>query len=227
MPRRIVVATSTVRRSGGRPPRAGASRIRFLMSAHPGRMAVTSRFPDGSVGGRADLPIDPDLDPDLDTDDEGTDAQGDVFAHRASPRRRREWSVLATISLGGSLGSLARYLVSVAVPVAPGRFPWATFLINVSGCWAIGLLMVLVMDVWPPNRYVRPFFGVGVLGGYTTFSTFAVETRNLAGHGAWPLAGGYVLASLAGGLAAVWCGMIVARLIAGLPVRRGREGKRA
>ncbi|GAA4624081.1 hypothetical protein GCM10023196_022820 [Actinoallomurus vinaceus] len=184
---------------------------------------MTSRFPDGSVGGRADLPIDPDAD----LGDEDTDAQDDVFALRTSPRRRREWSVLATISLGGSLGSLARYLISVAVPVAPGRFPWATFLINVSGCWALGLLMVFVLDVWPPNRYVRPFFGVGFLGGYTTFSTFAVETRNLAGHGAWLLAGGYVLASLVGGLAAVWCGMIVARLVGGLPVRRNLEGGRA
>jgi CrcB protein len=184
---------------------------------------VTSRFSDGSVDGRADPPIDPDLG----LRDEGADARGDVFALRAAPRRRRQWSVLAVISVGGALGSVARYLISEAVPAMPGRFPWATFLINMSGCLALGLLMVFVLDVWPPNRYVRPFLGVGFLGGYTTFSTFAVEARNLAGHGAWPLAGAYVLVSLAGGLAAVWCGMIVARLVAGLPVRRNREGERA
>lgn len=155
-----------------------------------------------------------------------TTHEGDVFrARRPAPHRRRSLGVLAAIALGGGLGSVARHLVAQAVPVHPGHFPWATFLINVSGCFALGLLMVFVLDVWPPNRHVRPFLGIGFLGGYTTFSTFAVEIRGLAGDGAWSLADAYALDSLVGGLAAVWCGITLARLIARLPLRREREGR--
>ncbi|GAA4614824.1 hypothetical protein GCM10023195_64920 [Actinoallomurus liliacearum] len=189
---------------------------------------MAARFSKDSADRRTDEPpADPDLlpvDPDTGPID-GTAPDADVFAVRAG-RRDRQWRVLAAISLGGGLGSVARYLISQALHVSPGRFPWATFTINLSGCLAIGLLMVLVLDVWPPNRYVRPFFGVGVLGGYTTFSTFAVELRTLAAHGSWGIAAAYALGSLLGGFAAVWCGMTLARLIAGLPVLRGREGRR-
>ncbi|MCO5997863.1 fluoride efflux transporter CrcB [Actinoallomurus rhizosphaericola] len=185
---------------------------------------MTSPSPDGPVGHPVEEPADLPIDPDVDL---SNDPDRDVFAPRRSPRRDRQWSVLAVISLGGALGSVARYLISAAMPVKPGHFPWATFSINLTGCFALGLLMVLVLDVWPPNRYVRPFLGVGFLGGYTTFSTFAVEIRNLAGHGAWTLADAYVVNSLVGGLVAVWCGMALARLIAGLPVRRNRGSERA
>lgn len=155
-----------------------------------------------------------------------TDSVRDVFrTGRGKPRGQLD--IVAVVALGGGLGSVARYLVSSAIPVRPGHFPWATFLINLSGCFALGLLMVLVLDVWPPRRYVRPFLGVGVLGGYTTFSTFAVETRTLVAHGSWAPAGAYALASLVGGLAAVWCGLTTARLIAGLPIGRKREGQDA
>jgi CrcB protein len=153
-----------------------------------------------------------------------TRPERDVFRVRRPARRDRQLDVLAMIALGGGLGSVARYLVSVALPVRPGHFPWATFLINLSGCFALGLLMVFVVEIWPPRRYVRPFFGIGILGGFTTFSTFAVELRGLAAHGARALADAYALNSLVGGLAAVWCGIALARLIARRPVRRGREG---
>lgn len=149
----------------------------------------------------------------------------DVFAVKAISRHHRHLTVLAVIALGGGLGSVARYLVSTAIPTRPGHFPWATFWINLSGCFALGLLMVFILDVWPPRRFVRPFAGVGFLGGYTTFSTFAVEVRNLAAHGAWTLADAYLLGTLVGGLAAGWCGIALARLIARLPVMRPSEGK--
>jgi CrcB protein len=149
----------------------------------------------------------------------------DVFRVRRRPSRSdRQLDVLLVIALGGGLGSVARYLVSEALPVRPGHFPWATFLINLSGCFALGVLMAFVVEIWPPRRYLRPFAGIGILGGYTTFSTFAVEIRGLAGHGVWALANAYALNSLVGGLAAVWCGIVLARLIARHPVRRGREG---
>jgi fluoride exporter len=165
-------------------------------------------------------PIDPDSPP------VGLDqSEKDVFRIRRPARRPRQLDILATIAFGGGLGSVARYLVSMAVPVRPGHFPWATFLINLSGCFALGLLMVFVVEIWPPRRYVRPFVGIGVLGGFTTFSTFAVETRGLAAHGAWALADAYALNILVGGVAAVWCGIALARLLGRRPVRREREGR--
>lgn len=154
-----------------------------------------------------------------------TRTERDVFRVRRRPfRRDRQLDVLAMIAFGGGLGSAARFLVSSALPVRPGHFPWATFLINLSGCFVLGLLMVFVVEIWPPRRYVRPFAGIGILGGFTTFSTFAVEIRGLAAHGVWALADAYALNSLIGGLAAVWCGIALARLTTRRPVRRGRKG---
>jgi CrcB protein len=163
-------------------------------------------------------PIDPDAP--VDVQDEQ-----DVFRVGRPAWRDRQLDILATIALGGGLGSVARYLVSTALPVRPGHFPWATFLINLSGCLILGALMVFVVEIWPPRRYVRPFFGIGVLGGFTTFSTFAVEIRGLAAHGLWALANAYALGSLLGGVTAVWCGIALARLVGRRPVRREREGR--
>lgn len=121
--------------------------------------------------------------------------------------RERSWDILAVIALGGGLGSVARHLLAQAIPTAPGGFPWATFLTNVSGCLVLAVLMVYVLEVWPPSRYVRPFFGVGFLGGFTTFSTFTVEILRTG----QPVV--YAAASLAAGLAAVWGGFALARLL--------------
>lgn len=128
--------------------------------------------------------------------------------------------VLALVAVGGAVGSVFRYAIGRAVPTSAHGFPWGTFLVNVSGCFLLGLLMVFVSEIWRPGRYLRPFLGVGVLGGYTTFSTVTGEIRGLAGAGAWLLANTYLLDSVVGGLAAVWLGVIVARLLARRPVRR-------
>jgi CrcB protein len=169
-------------------------------------------------------PIDPDsppTGPGVGLDEE----RPDVFRVRRPSRRSRQLDILAAIALGGGLGSVARYLVTIAIPVRPGHFPLATFLINLGGSFALGVLMVFVLEVWPPRRYVRPFVGIGILGGFTTFSTFAVEVRGLAGRGAWALSDAYALNSLVGGVAAVWCGIALARLVVRRPVRRDREGR--
>jgi CrcB protein len=144
----------------------------------------------------------------------------DVFRSATARRVRRHRDVLAVIALGGGLGSLARYLVARALPAEPGAMPWATFLINVAGCAALGALMVYVTQVWPPRRYVRPFWGVGFLGGFTTFSTYTVELRGLLDHRAWAVAAGYGLGSLAAGLVAVWAGAAGARYLSGWALRR-------
>ncbi|WP_084463620.1 fluoride efflux transporter FluC [Microtetraspora fusca] len=141
----------------------------------------------------------------------------DVFRGRPVRGRGRAFGVLGAIAVGGGLGSVARFLVTSAVPVGASGFPWGTLVINLSGSFALGALMVFILQVWPPSRYVRPFLGVGFLGGYTTFSTVAVEITRLAA----PTAAVYAAVSLVAGLAAVWCGMTLARLAARVPVRRG------
>jgi CrcB protein len=81
--------------------------------------------------------------------------------------------------------------------------------------------MVLLLEVWPPRRYLRPFLGVGVLGGYTTFSTAMLEGRDLLAGGHAVTAAFYLAASLAVGLAAVALGIVLARLA----VRPGPGGR--
>ncbi len=120
---------------------------------------------------------------------------------------------LAVIAAGGILGSLARYGLALALPAPSGAFPWATFLANVSGSLLLGALLVIVAEVLAPSRYLRPFLGVGVLGGYTTFSTYTSDARSLlaAGHG--PLALAYVFGTLAACLLATLVGVRLGRLV--------------
>jgi CrcB protein len=126
---------------------------------------------------------------------------------------RLPWDVLAAVAVGGALGSAARYGVSVLWPTAPGNFPWATLMVNLTGSAVLGVLMQIIASRIAPHRLVRPFLGTGVLGGFTTFSTYAVETRGLLGAGRPLLAFGYLLGTLAGALAAAWLGTrLVTRL---------------
>ena len=85
--------------------------------------------------------------------------------------------ITSVVALGGIIGSLARYGLAEAFPHAPGEFPWATFVTNVVGCFAIGLLLARLTPRSHP--LLRPFLGTGILGGFTTFSTFAVDTEKL------------------------------------------------
>ncbi|MEU8078167.1 fluoride efflux transporter CrcB [Catellatospora citrea] len=124
---------------------------------------------------------------------------------------RRQWDVLAVISAGGLLGALARYAVSRALPASPTGFPWGIFLVNVSGCLLIGVLMALVAHVWPGRRLLRPFLGTGVLGGYTTFSAYTVDIVRLADAGAVAVAAAYLVGTLLVALPAVYGGMVVTR----------------
>ncbi|MET8244324.1 fluoride efflux transporter CrcB [Streptomyces sp. NPDC005202] len=132
-----------------------------------------------------------------------------------SPRPRRAWRaqapVVAMVALGGVLGATARYAASLWWPTPPGGFPWATFWTNVVGCAVIGVFMVVVTDVWAAHRLVRPFFGTGVLGGFTTFSTYAVDIQKLvdSGHARAGLA--YLAATPLAALAAVWLAATAAR----------------
>ena len=125
--------------------------------------------------------------------------------------RRVEPSVLAAIALGGALGAPARYGVAQLIHSAPGTFPWATFWTNVTGSFALGLFLAVVVERFPPARYLRPFVATGFLGAYTTYSTFAVETDLLIkdGHAVTGIV--YTVVSLLAGFAAVWLGISAAR----------------
>ncbi len=133
---------------------------------------------------------------------------------RSPPRtaRRVPWSTLAVVAAGGVLGALARYGIENAYPSAREGFPWATFGINVAGCLLLGALMVLVTEVYEPHPLVRPFLGTGVLGGFTTFSTYAVEARHLFAVGAGGTASAYLAGTLVAALAAGYAGVVLARL---------------
>src|SRR6476661_3436681 len=77
---------------------------------------------------------------------------------------------VGVVAAGGALGAVARWALAEALPHEAGSFPWSTWVTNVLGCFLIGVLMVVVVERWPDRRLVRPFFGTGILGGFTTFS---------------------------------------------------------
>ncbi|MFD1541509.1 fluoride efflux transporter CrcB [Nonomuraea guangzhouensis] len=112
------------------------------------------------------------------------------------------------------LGALARYGLGMAFPRPPGGFPWTTFAINVTGCLLIGVLMVAITEIWDVPAWVRPLLGVGVLGGFTTFSTYIVDTGQLLTAGAPREALLYLVATPVMALAAVWAGSTATRSLA-------------
>ena len=122
-------------------------------------------------------------------------------------------AALALVAAGGAAGSLARYLLSAWTMQAasPQKFPLGTLLVNLAGCLAAGLLAGLAErhPGWLGGE-LRLLLFVGVLGGFTTFSAFGLETVQLLRRGEWLLAGGYVGASVLLGLALVALGIRLA-----------------
>jgi CrcB protein len=115
------------------------------------------------------------------------------------------------VALGGALGSVARYACAGLVARFAGfTFPWGTLLVNVSGSLAIGVLAALAMSDGRPlvDGHARAFLMVGVLGGFTTFSSFSIDTLNLARAGAWAAAGANVAGSVVLCLVAVTIGYV-------------------
>lgn len=122
---------------------------------------------------------------------------------------------IIVLSAGGVLGVNARYwLASWLSTWAGDRFPWATFTVNVSGSFAIGLIATLLAR-WLPSHPARLFFLVGLLGGYTTFSSFAFEAHALCGRAQVVRALAYMGGSVAAGFVAVVLGVALGRAIVG------------
>lgn len=149
-------------------------------------------------------PVDPDIDPDLDLVEDRSALRRLV----SMPARRfpGEVRVLFAVAVGGVLGAVARYGVSVAMPARTHGFPWWTFLVNVTGSGVLGVLLALMIERFPRGRLARALLGTGVIGAYTTFSTVMVQAVQLVRGAAVATAAIYVAASLAAGLVAAWAG---------------------
>ncbi|MFE0802351.1 fluoride efflux transporter CrcB [Streptomyces sp. NPDC058812] len=129
------------------------------------------------------------------------------------PARRGKAPVVVAVSLGGGTGAAARYAASLWCPAQTAGFPWTTFWVNVAGCAVIGVFMVVITEVRAAHRLVRPFFGTGVLGGFTTFSTYAVDGRNLFAADQVRTGLAYVAATPLAALTAVWLAAWAARRV--------------
>lgn len=116
------------------------------------------------------------------------------------------------VMAGAALGGLARYLVvSTITARLESRFPWGTFLVNITGCFLIGLISTLLIERAPSPATWGLFLVTGILGGYTTFSAFGWETVQLSRQGEHLLALANVLGSATAGYLAVWLGVLLAR----------------
>jgi CrcB protein len=121
---------------------------------------------------------------------------------------------LVFIAIGGALGAVLRYGVSVSVYALLGRsFPYGTLFVNVSGSLLMGLLSVLMLERFNIGPEWRAAVLVGVLGSFTTFSTFSIETLNLLEQGDWVRAMSNIVLSVLVCLAAVWLGVLIGRQV--------------
>ncbi|HEY0890475.1 MAG TPA: fluoride efflux transporter CrcB [Nocardioides sp.] len=123
----------------------------------------------------------------------------------------------AVIAVGGALGSLGRWGVAELLPDRAAELPWSVLLVNVTGSLLLGVLAALMLTVWRDVRYVRPFLGVGVLGGYTTFSTYALDGHDLLAAGRPAAALAYLAGSVVAGLVAVAVGLSLTLRVVGTP----------
>jgi CrcB protein len=115
------------------------------------------------------------------------------------------------IALGGALGSVGRFWLAAAFELLlRSDFPWATVVTNITGSFAIGVVAALPMDL-----HLRQFLMIGVLGGFTTFSAFSLQTLALAEAGDWPKAAANVLGSVILCLLAVWVGHMLGGIFKG------------
>ncbi|MDT0341803.1 fluoride efflux transporter FluC [Streptomyces litchfieldiae] len=136
-------------------------------------------------------------------------------APRRPPPGRGRLSLLAVVALGGGLGSAARYGAGRLVATPPHGFPWTTLGVNVLGCALIGVLMVAVTEAGSAHRLVRPFLGTGVLGGFTTFSTYTLDVEQLFSAGRPGPAFACLLLTPVAALLAVWPAAAATRRLLG------------
>lgn len=122
---------------------------------------------------------------------------------------------LVLIAVGGAAGAISRYLIAEWVQeLIPGRFPWGTFLVNISGSFLLGLVFVLAIEHEIMAPEIRVPLMVGFIGAYTTFSTFMLESWALADEGALLAALANIVVSVVVGMVAVIAGLVLGRALA-------------
>lgn len=186
----------------------------------PPRPATGRRAPRwmGPFGAADDLPIDPDLAPDDPAEPSPTHHPG-----RAGAGRLRI-PTLAAVLVGGALGTVGRYGVERAWPTGSGHFPVATFLVNTSGAFALGVVLTVLLERLPArSRTLRPFLATGLLGGWTTYSSLVVESDGLVRGGHISGAAGYLALTLVCGVTATAVGIAVGRARRSRPPRITEE----
>ncbi|MEO3756998.1 fluoride efflux transporter CrcB [Mycobacterium sp. B14F4] len=124
---------------------------------------------------------------------------------------------LLAVFVGGAVGTVARAAVETIVAPEPGHWPWPTFAVNIVGAFLLGYFTTRLLERLPVSSYRRPLLGTGICGGLTTFSTMQVETLKMIEHRHYGLAAGYIAASIAAGLVAVY---IATALVRRVRVRR-------
>src|SRR2546430_932748 len=120
---------------------------------------------------------------------------------------------LAAIFAGGALGALAWAGLLEWLPPHPGRWSWATFIVNVAGAFLLGYFAIWLQEWLPLSAYKRPLLGTGLCGAFTTFSTMQLELLRMLDHGSVGLALGYAGASVVAGFGAVWLATALVRRI--------------
>ncbi|MDX1454876.1 MAG: fluoride efflux transporter CrcB [Gammaproteobacteria bacterium] len=121
------------------------------------------------------------------------------------------WQNLVAIALGGAIGSVLRYAVNLGFARHGGQFPWATFSVNAAGSFLFGVLAFVLLEKLPEAHTLRAFALVGVLGAFTTFSTFSYETLGLLQAGDFVRAAGNAIGSVIVCVLAAWGGLALAR----------------
>jgi CrcB protein len=125
------------------------------------------------------------------------------------------------MAVGGFLGTLGRYELTLAWPGPASGFPTATFVINTTGAFLIGLVLTVILERLGPTRYLRPFAVVGLLGGWTTMSSLAVEADVLIKQGHALTALGYLGATVVAGVIAAALGIALGRVRTGAGLKGG------
>jgi CrcB protein len=124
-------------------------------------------------------------------------------------------TLVGAVAAGGAVGAVARYGVGIAATRLFGHgFPWGTFIVNVAGSFILGALITFMALRWSAGQEMRAFLAVGVMGAFTTFSTFSMDVVTLADRGAWGAAAAYLFASVALAIAGFLAGMAFVRWVA-------------
>lgn len=151
---------------------------------------------------------------------EDIDPDTDLRAHHEHTESQHSLHVLAATAIGGMIGAASRYVVSQIWPTHTGSFPWSTFAINVSGCFVLGVLMAYIGSRESTHPLLRPFLATGIVSGYTTFSTYVLETDSLLQHHQPLLGLTYMSTSVIAGVTSALAGHTLTDRL-GRPVDRG------